>query len=267
MIELTGKYTTANIMIDTIEEGALSQINQMTNHIAFNRPIVVMPDCHQGKGSVIGFTMPMSDKVVPNIIGSDIGCGMLSFCIGKTFPMSLELLDQRIRNMIPFGTNVHDNPIIQMEKDFPWKRVNDLARKFLMAAARRDYLLDLTLKAVSSNYSIDWFSEKCDRIGGGTGRHINALGTLGSGNHFIECGIDHLENYWITIHTGSRNFGKRICDYWQNTAKKSLERGDLKEEIDALKKLYSGDELCDILPDLKDGASVNTYYFNCLVGL
>ena len=69
MIEYKGKYTTAKVMVDTIEETAASQIVQMINDPSFTQPIVVMPDVHAGKGSVIGFTMELGNRIIPNIVG------------------------------------------------------------------------------------------------------------------------------------------------------------------------------------------------------
>ena len=76
MFEVTGKYTTAKVMIDDVEESCVAQINHFVNHPAFTNPIAIMPDTHAGKGSVIGFTMPMSNRLIPNVVGVDIGCGM-----------------------------------------------------------------------------------------------------------------------------------------------------------------------------------------------
>jgi len=69
MITIQGKYTHANVMIDTVDQETTSQLYAMTNHPAFNGEIVIMPDCHKGSGSVIGFTMPLTDRVMPQIVG------------------------------------------------------------------------------------------------------------------------------------------------------------------------------------------------------
>ena len=82
MLEIKGKYTTAKIMIDDVEESCLTQIYSMTNNPAFTEQIVIQADCHAGKGAVVGFTMPLTKKIIPNIVGSDVGCGMLSFNVG-----------------------------------------------------------------------------------------------------------------------------------------------------------------------------------------
>ncbi len=249
MFEMVGKYTKAMVMIDNIEPECQSQITHFINHEAFTNPISIMPDTHSGKGSVIGFTMKLTDKVIPNVVGVDIGCGMLSFCIGKTLPISLELLDHRIRNRVPFGINTHETPEIDMGKEFPWKMVNVLAQKFTLSYQQHSGIISQGIP----NYSIDWFLSKAEKIGGTAGKHIKSIGTFGGGNHFLETGIDLDGRYWITIHTGSRNFGKRICDYWQGIAKKELTNDNKtkRSEIDELKKSYSGEELYKKIKELK----------------
>ena len=96
MIELNGKYTNAKIMIDQVDEGCMGQIIQMINHEAFTNPVRIMPDTHQGAGSVIGFTMPVGNKLIANVVGVDISCGMLSWNVGKININHVEL-DQKIR--------------------------------------------------------------------------------------------------------------------------------------------------------------------------
>lgn len=215
MFEIKGKYSTAKIMIDSVEESCISQIYHFVNHPSFTNPIAIMPDCHSGKGSVIGFTMPLSNTVIPNVVGVDVGCGMLSMNFGKkTNIISLSVLDKSIRQKIPFGQEVHEQSVINMDIEFPWSTANALAQKF--AQAYREYYGEI----VAPHYDINWFIKKCDVVGGEVRRMINSIGTLGGGNHFIETGIDDDSNLWITIHSGSRNFGKRICEYWQSKAEK-----------------------------------------------
>jgi RNA-splicing ligase RtcB len=229
MIEIRGKYTTAKVMIDDLDESCAAQINQFVNHPAFTNPVAIMPDTHAGKGSVIGFTMPISSMVIPNVIGVDIGCGMLSVNIGKNLPGSLEVLDRNIRRKVPFGTVVHEKSIIHMEREFPWDEVNVRAEKFTYAYRERFGIVLLAPK-----YNMEWFLSKSDMIkSGGARRFINSIGTLGGGNHFIEIGKDLSQSYWITIHTGSRNFGKCICEYWQGKAAKAFSHGS-KDEVNRL---------------------------------
>lgn len=235
MFTIKGKYTVATVMIDQVEETCMAQINHFVNHIAFTNPIAIMPDTHAGKGSVIGFTMEMTDKLIPNVVGVDVGCGIKSMNIGTDLKLSLEEFDRKIRETVPFGQEVHDKPVIDMKKDFPWRRANVLAEKFAMA-----YWDKFNIRLDLPNYDIDWFLEKCKSIGGSLGRYISSIGTLGGGNHFIESGLSK-GNYWITIHTGSRNFGKKICDYWQHKAIKILrddKKDVLQERIKHFKEKY-----------------------------
>ena len=255
MITIPGKYTTAKVMIDNIEEGCISQITTFINHPAFTNPVAIMPDCHQGKGSVIGFTMKLTNKIIPNIVGVDIGCGILSFNVGSSLPISLKELDDQIRLSIPFGMAVHSNAITNMERAFPWTEATDLAHRFLIA-----YQNKFQSYHHYPIYNNEWFLKKCEQVGGGTGRIINSLGTLGGGNHFIETGISTKGEYWITIHSGSRNFGKRICDYWQGKASSILRRektAKLKEMVDDIKSKYSGVDVARQIESAKESLGLN----------
>ena len=110
MFKIKGKYTEAKVMIDDVEESCVAQISEMCNNEAFSNSIAIMPDCHSGKGSVVGFTMPVGDKIVPNVVGVDIGCGMLSYNIGN-IEINHEDFDKKVRERIPFGMNVNDKKI------------------------------------------------------------------------------------------------------------------------------------------------------------
>ena len=248
MFEINGRYTNARVMIDDVEESCLSQIHLFLNHPAFTNPISIMPDCHAGKGSVIGFTMKMSNKVIPNVVGVDLGCGMLSAKIGKEIPISLEKLDRKIRQRIPFGSDIQENPLIN-PKDFPWKQINRSIQKFVTS-----YQDIFKICIDIPQFDERWFRDKCERIGGNFRRMINSIGSVGGGNHYIESGVDINNEYWITIHSGSRNFGKRICEYWQNKAIKIF-RGDRKEKhfkkMENLKKEFSGKDLFEKVKKLK----------------
>ena len=75
MLEIKGKYTTAKIMIDDVEETALAQVYNLCSHPAFTEPIVMQVDIHTGASAPIGFTMPLTERIVPNVVSVDIGCG------------------------------------------------------------------------------------------------------------------------------------------------------------------------------------------------
>jgi len=205
MITINGKYTSADIMIDDIESTCLSQITNMVNNIAFINPIKIMPDCHSGKGSCVGFTMKLAEKLLPAIVGVDIGCGMLSCNIGK-MDIDHEKLDKAIREIVPFGMNVNDKAVARLDK--------------------KD-------------------REICDRIGMDFEYAVRSLGTLGGGNHFIELGKSEKNgDIWITVHSGSRNLGKKICEYWQDIAiDRSINNGEsLADGILRIKKEFPKSE-------------------------
>lgn len=210
-----GKYGKAEVMIDNIDQSTVSQIYEFLNHPAFTNQIAIMPDTHAGAGAVIGFTMPMTEEVIPNVIGVDIGCGMLSLNVGKNLfaEHTKEEIDKFIRANIPFGTHVHhtDEYFDVMKFD---KRVKEELRQFRMAFERKFGLR-------YPKWGID-FVKFCEMfIGLSYDRFVKSIGTLGGGNHFIEVGkSEQTGDYWITIHSGSRQFGLKVAKYHQKMAGK-----------------------------------------------
>jgi len=256
MFEIEGKYGKAKIMIDGVDEETMSQIYVFLNHPAFTNPISIMPDTHYGKGAVIGFTMPITDKVIPNTIGVDLNCGVLTFNVGKDIfdNITRKELDKHIRREIPFGYKVHENEVFDINDQKFWKEVNEEVRQFTLKFNKK----------FNTNYSPVVFSKIhlefcCDKIWKcDYNRVVKSIGTLGGGNHYIEVGkSENTGDYWITIHSGSRNLGLSIAKYWQNIAKRNLDNGirvdferevkkvlkdckksDIRKELDALKEKY-----------------------------
>lgn len=216
MLEYQGQYGKAKVMIDDIDQATISQIYEFLNHEAFTNPIAIMPDTHAGNGAVIGFTMPMNDKVIPNVVGVDINCGMLSLNVGRNVlsAMKKDEIDSNIREYIPFGTNVH-----RSTEDLPewfFRTASDVHRIFVM-----QYNKKFNTEYKLTSFNMKWFENKCEQIKLDTTRAIRSIGTLGGGNHFIELGRSTLTgDYWFTIHSGSRQFGLKICQYWQKKAGK-----------------------------------------------
>ena len=167
------------IFTDDIEQEAVDQINLLLEQEPFkNCKIRIMPDVHAGKGCVIGFTADLGDKVIPNIVGVDIGCGMLCVELGN-IDLDLEKLDKVINENIPAGRNIREYKLVDFTS------INDL---FCLRELKE------------------------------TKKFNRAIGTLGGGNHFIEVDIDEDNNKYLVIHTGSRNLGKQVADYYQNLA-------------------------------------------------
>ena len=179
MIEIKGKYSTAKIYTNVIEDSAKEQIEILCNQeFVKDSCIRIMPDVHTGVGCVIGFTADLGDMVIPNIVGVDIGCGMLTVELGKV-EIEFSKLDSIIREYVPSGRSVHPGRIEKFSK------------------------LDQLY---------------CYRNLKDTKRITRSIGSLGGGNHFIEIDKDDDDNLYLVIHTGSRNLGKQVADLYQNMA-------------------------------------------------
>ncbi len=167
------------IYTDEVDELAKKQISKLLAQPAFaDAKVRIMPDVHAGKGCVIGFTADLGDKVIPNIVGVDIGCGMLTVNLGKKKP-DFAGLDEIMHRNIPSGMFVRGEPIERFEE--------------LQALHCLPHL------------------EKVKRL-------ECSLGTLGGGNHFVEVDADTQGNYYLIIHSGSRNLGKQVCELYQQEA-------------------------------------------------
>jgi len=167
------------IFAKTIEDEAITQIEALANEISFqDQKIRIMPDVHVGRACVIGFTSTMGDFVIPNVVGVDIGCGMLTIELGQV-DIDSQKLDAVIRKYVPSGRNTHEGRIKRFD------RIKELC---------------------------------CYRELENTKRLERSVGTLGGGNHFIEVGVDENGNKYLVIHTGSRNLGKQVAEHHQNLA-------------------------------------------------
>ncbi len=195
MLELRGRYNTAKVFTDLIDETAISQIIELLNQpMSDGQQIRIMPDVHAGAGCTIGTTMTITDKAVPNLVGVDIGCGMETVCIKESF-IEVEKLDKVIRSQIPSGFAI---------------------RKKIHRYMEKIELLDLYCF-----HQIDY--DKAEK----------SLGTLGGGNHFIEADRGEDGSIYIVIHSGSRHLGLEVAKYYQKEAYKRLNNCS-KDEVDAL---------------------------------
>ena len=198
MLEIKGKVNTALCYATVVEDEAVEQIRRMCDHeFTAGSKIRIMPDVHAGKGCTIGTTMTITDKVVPNIVGVDIGCGMYTVDLGK-IDIDFSLMDEAA-HYIPSGTRVWDG---------------------------RKERFDLT-------------ALRCYRHLKDTKRLERSLGTLGGGNHFIEIDVDDQGNKYLVIHSGSRNLGKQVAEYYQNLAVDlNLGKENLFKEQEELIRTY-----------------------------
>ena len=188
MIEIIGEYTTAKVFTNTIEEVAVAQIRQLCD-MAYTggSKVSVMPDVHAGAGCTIGTTMTITDKVVPNLVGVDIGCGMETVQIAEKH-IELEKLDKLIYDRIPSGMNIR--------KTFH-----------------------------KHNGEIELDQLRCrDKVN--LDRAAKSIGTLGGGNHFIEVDKDEEGNLFLVVHSGSRHLGKEVATLYQELGYQRLNKND-----------------------------------------
>lgn len=212
------------VFADIVEDSAMEQIIKIANYDPYiDSTIRIMPDVHSGKGCVIGTTMTLKDKVTPNLVGVDIGCGMMCVKLkDKDCEEQLDKLDKVIHKYVPAGMYVHDS-----------KSNCD---------CYKDY--------VETLYAFEHIGDN------GKHRIKRSIGTLGGGNHFIELDKDGEGNYYLVIHTGSRHLGVQVCNYYQQLAVDNMKRkvydfDQLKNNvINTLKKEGRQREINDKLKEL-----------------
>ena len=188
MIEIRGKYNEARIFTDVADSASIAQIQQLCDQeFAAGSRIRLMPDIHAGAGCTIGTTMTITDKVVPNLVGVDIGCGMETIRIREK-RLELQKLDRLIREKIPSGFSIRE----KAHRYFSQINLNELC------CARHADLL----------------------------RAERSIGTLGGGNHFIEADRDDEGNLYIVVHSGSRHLGVEVAGYYQEAGYRMLNRAD-----------------------------------------
>jgi tRNA-splicing ligase RtcB len=225
MIEVKGKYSTARVMTDelALPRDEHEQATRFVNCHAFTEDSVIMPDYHYGAGCMIGFTSKLTDKVIPNVIGVDIGCNML-YCDFKThLPWDIAKkiqIDKSIRDLIPMGFNHHSRPKINMERDFQWA-LSSLMGEVFTSKLNNKFGTNHKFKG----YTMRWYEELCKKINIKYHVATNSIGTLGGGNHFIEFNNSQVTgNTGVTLHAGSRGFGLKIANYHQKIAKERVKR-------------------------------------------
>ena len=195
MLELQGKYNTAKIFTDIVDEASISQVLLLLNQeFTSDSKIRLMPDIHAGSGCTIGTTMTITDKIVPNLVGVDIGCGMETVKI-KEKHIELQKLDKLIYEKIPSGFNIREK-------------------------AHR-YFKEINLEELYCYKQID--SKRAEK----------SLGTLGGGNHFIEADKDDDGAIYLVVHSGSRHLGLEVANYYQEEGYKVL-NGSANNDVNAL---------------------------------
>lgn len=261
-LTIEGTYTTAEIKTDAVDSYCLEQVEELVDHEAFQNPVKIMPDAHGGAGAVIGFTMELGDRICPNTVGVDIGCGMTAVRLddeaGQRLTDSLDdddqmhELDEQIRRRVPmgrstFGDSGHPAQEYHLIDEFPWEA----------CAAKLDSLNDNWdgAEIEAPDWGKPYFSELCERIDYSPKRAIDSLGTLGGGNHFIELArSEQTGDYWVVVHSGSRGIGLTIATHWQEQAHRLCDdRADkIRDRLAAYDERYYTFDL-----DIDDEALLN----------
>ena len=211
-----GRYNSAKVFTNVLDENCIDQIKGLLDLEAFREAQVrIMPDCHAGSSCVIGFTADLVDKIIPNIVGVDIGCGMLTVELGK-IDIDLPRLDQVIHDKVPCGRNVNEGRLMRFTE-----------------------LQDM----------------RCYRELNDTKAIERAIGSLGGGNHFIEIDEDEDGCKYLVIHTGSRQLGKQVAEHYQKIARGlHTGWGPLWDKEEVIKREYKASgrrsEIQDALKEL-----------------
>ncbi len=246
MIELKGKYNQdCKIFIDDVETEAIELVrNILNNEISEGVQVRIMPDTHVGKGIVIGFTMPMTKMVNPNYIGVDIGCSVTAHKLNKRIEADrLPTLDHAIRRSIPMGMNIKKAKTFNdwwVESFFESVNAN-------IAAFQMEWEKRFEEKKIPITGDKEYITRLCNKIRINEDTFYYSVGTLGGGNHFIEVGESANDgSHYLTIHSGSRNFGLKVCNYH---AKKMLaQRGLTQEYFDEFKQITKNTQPTSDIP-------------------
>ncbi len=219
MIEIQGQYNTAKVFTDIIDNVAKEQIKTLCNQaFAENSQIRIMPDVHAGIGCTIGTTMTIKDKIVPNLVGVDIGCGMSTYTL-KEKDIDLQKLDKFIHSNILAGMAVRKT--------------------------QHEYIKNIDLDNLRCIAKIN------------KERAVYSLGSLGGGNHFIELDKDDEDNIYLVVHSGSRYLGKQVAEYYQNAAVKRLSDNSNSQQKEIIAKLKKEGRSSEIQKILKEQIILN----------
>lgn len=208
MLEVKGKYNTAKIFTDMADQTSIAQVLELCNQ-EFSRGsrIRLMPDIHAGVGCTVGTTMTITDKVVPNLVGVDIGCGMETIRLQEK-RVELQKLDKLIYENVPSGFSIREKT--------------------------HRFLEQIELKELCCAKQVNF------------PRAEKSLGTLGGGNHFIEVDRDEEDNLYLVVHSGSRHLGVEVAKYYQEAGYRALnwvDEGAVAQFVEGLKAQGRQDEI------------------------
>lgn len=206
------------------ESKAKQQLKNIAGMPFIHKWVAVMPDVHLGKGATIGSVIPTVGAVIPAAVGVDIGCGMMAVktsLAAKDLPDSLGPVRSAIEAAVPHGRSAR----LRGRRDKgAWGNTPDDVLSAWGALANQFNVLQEKHPVLKNT------------------NNISHLGTLGTGNHFIEICLDEQQSVWIMLHSGSRGVGNRIGTYFIELAKKDMERWHIQLPDKDLAYLPEGTE-------------------------
>jgi RNA-splicing ligase RtcB len=242
-MELQGKHTKAIVYTDAIEEEAIAQItNILDQPMMEGVKVRIMPDTHKGAGICIGYTATLNDYIVPNFIGVDIGCGVSAIPLINN-NISFPDLDRFIRENIPSGHDVNEG-FVPGEIESVLALFSDLCYD--------DFISNIL--QISKN------------IGANDVRILRALGSLGGGNHFMSVDQDSEGKKYFVVHSGSRNFGKRIAEYHQKKAADVLTPEQMRDAINKIKETTPKQDIGKAIQDFRNNLPKKAHGLEYLEG-
>ncbi len=213
MLEVSGKYNQAKIFTDVVDQASIAQVIELCNQeFTAGSRIRLMPDVHAGAGCTVGTTMTITDRVVPNLVGVDIGCGMETARLRENH-LELQKLDKLIREKIPSG--------------------------FAVRSAVHRYADQIDLEELCCFKHVQML------------RAEKSIGTLGGGNHFIEVDRDEEGQLYVVIHSGSRRLGLEVAKYYQEEGYKVLNQTDQASLDQLIAEMRAAGRQKDIQKELK----------------
>ena len=233
MFEIKGKYTNAIVYNDNIEEEAIAQIYGIVNCKAYEgQTIRIMPDTHCGKGSVIGFCSTFGKYIDPRTVGVDIGCEISMHLYDRPIPEDKYAeLNHKILKECGWGFNLSPKKMYEDKELYKF-----MSTEFRKAKSKHPEIFNELPDTVTEK----WVSDMLTRLGMDPKTWYYSINSFGGGNHYCEYDVNEENNlYGITVHCGSRNFGVKVCKYWENKSKgAALSKHEMKEYTDSFKKKY-----------------------------
>lgn len=215
---------------------------KMSNTQVFHN-ICIMPDCHTGSNCCVGMTTQIQDKVIPQIVGGDIGCGITVLKLDKKIrEKQYEKIDSTVKQLIPMGANNHARPIVG---DETMMEIYEKCNRKLEILKEKFPEYDFG----NFQYNKNYYKKMVKRVKSYSisGDYMRSMGTLGGGNHYIEFNVDETrQNYYLSVHCGSRNMGQAICNYHQE----KIRQKPTYNKTEFFTNVLEGDEMVEYFIDM-----------------